>query len=135
MLSGLFLFVSNTSPLNCVHPDGCLMPEVLIYMEDIESGDIEVQRVICKNQRCTVGNWMHLDCFEAFEDKVVRYLDMLAGRARSWNRTQRRMNIWTKKAYDQVQKVRMRMVGNFNWLVIQNYISNYIICAWHKFNL
>lgn len=90
--------------MKCVRPQGCLEPSRLIYMEDIESGDIDVVRVTCNNMDCTLGNYMHLECFNDWEKSVLNFLSS-TGRARSWNVRQRIQNLWTKKGYDLAFKV------------------------------
>ncbi|CAL8116741.1 unnamed protein product [Orchesella dallaii] len=87
-------------PMKCVRPQGCLEPSTrLIYKEDIDSGDLDVVRVTCNNLECTVGNYMHLECFNDWEKTVLGFLSS-TGRARSWNVRQRIQNLWTKKGYD-----------------------------------
>lgn len=60
-------------------------------------------RVICSNEQCSVGQYMHRECFDAWEDGVLTYLKSI-GRARSWSDRQRQQNLWTKKGYDLVFK-------------------------------
>lgn len=60
-------------------------------------------RVICNNENCTSGQYMHRECFEAWEEGVLTYLKTI-GRARSWSDRQRQQNLWTKKGYDLVFK-------------------------------
>ncbi|XP_021957510.2 headcase protein [Folsomia candida] len=88
-----------SSPMKCVRPKGCLEPKRLIYMEDIESGSIEVVRVACNNLQCEQGNYMHSECFADWETSVLNFLSS-TGRARSWSVKQRQQNLWTKKGYD-----------------------------------
>jgi len=46
-----------------------------------------------------VGQYMHRECFDAWEQTVLTYLKS-CGRARSWSERQRHQNLWTKKGYD-----------------------------------
>lgn len=71
----------------------------LIDMDDLR----ECVRIICSNEHCTVGQYMHRECFEAWEEGVLTYLKSI-GRARSWSDRQRQQNLWTKKGYDLVFK-------------------------------
>ena len=58
-----------------------------------------VPQVLCNNDACNQGIWMHGDCFREWESKVLAYLRS-SGRARSWSEKQRVQNLWTKKGYD-----------------------------------
>lgn len=60
-------------------------------------------RVVCSNEQCNVGQYMHRECFEAWEDGVLNFMKTV-GRARSWSDRQRQQNLWTKKGYDLVFK-------------------------------
>lgn len=71
----------------------------LINMDDL--GDCV--RVLCNNEACNSGNYMHRECFDAWELTVLAYLKSV-GRARSWSDKQRQQNLWTKKGYDLVYK-------------------------------
>lgn len=71
----------------------------LISMNDLS----ECVRVICNNENCSAGQFMHRECFEAWEQGVLSYLKSI-GRARSWSDRQRQQNLWTKKGYDLVFK-------------------------------
>ena len=82
----------------CCKPGGCL--------HDSKIGVDQIQdaiRVICNNDQCTHGSFMHVDCFNAFEDSIINFLKGI-GRARSWSDKQRRQNLWTKKGYDLAYK-------------------------------
>ncbi|XP_055597923.1 headcase protein [Uranotaenia lowii] len=61
-------------------------------------------RVICSNENCSYGQYMHRECFEHWEEGVLNYLKS-TGRARSWTDKQRQQNLWSKKGYDLVFKV------------------------------
>lgn len=56
-------------------------------------------RVICNNENCRIGSYMHKECFQAWENHVLAYLRS-CGRARSWSEKQRLQNLWTKRGYD-----------------------------------
>uniref|UniRef100_A0A182QUL6 Headcase N-terminal domain-containing protein n=1 Tax=Anopheles farauti TaxID=69004 RepID=A0A182QUL6_9DIPT len=72
----------------------------MINLEDLR----ECVRVQCSNEGCTVGQYMHRECFERWEDEVLAFLKS-TGRARSWSDKQRQQNLWTKKGYELVQKM------------------------------
>lgn len=71
----------------------------LIDIDDLR----ESVRIICSNEQCIAGQYMHRECFEAWEEGVLTYLRSI-GRARSWSERQRQQNLWTKKGYDLVFK-------------------------------
>lgn len=79
----------------CCFPGNCPVKEEMIDTENVA----DAVRVVCNNEACTEGNWMHKSCFESFEDSVLSYLRS-CGRARSWSEKQRLQNLWTKKGYD-----------------------------------
>lgn len=79
----------------CCFPGPCPVKEELIDTENV--GD--AIRVVCNNEACVEGNWMHKSCFDSFEEGVLAYLRS-CGRARSWSEKQRLQNLWTKKGYD-----------------------------------
>ncbi|GFY40444.1 headcase protein [Trichonephila inaurata madagascariensis] len=56
-------------------------------------------RVICNNESCEEGEYMHKVCFDQWEYSVLTFLRS-TGRARSWSEKQRLQNLWTKKGYD-----------------------------------
>lgn len=60
-------------------------------------------RVICNNDQCTEGNWMHSDCFQEWEQQVLSFLRSCP-RARPWTEKQRLQNLWSKKGYDLAYK-------------------------------
>lgn len=86
-----------TATLCCV-PAGCHIEEPinLDYLAD-------VVKVICNNEHCQEGQFMHKLCFEQWEETVLTYLRS-TGRARSWSEKQRLQNLWTKKGYDLAYK-------------------------------
>lgn len=86
---------NNQRMLKCCFPGACPVKEELIDTENV--GD--AVRVICNNEACGEGNWMHKSCFDSFEENVLAYLRS-CGRARSWSEKQRLQNLWTKKGYD-----------------------------------
>ncbi|XP_055851872.1 headcase protein isoform X1 [Episyrphus balteatus] len=71
----------------------------LISMENLS----DCIRVLCNNENCSVGQYMHRECFESWEQTVLITLKSI-GRARSWSDRQRLQNLWTKKGYDLVYK-------------------------------
>lgn len=85
----------------CCVPGGCPMfNDAPIYAAD--PGD--AVRVVCNNEACEEGKWMHGDCFGQWQEHVLAYLRS-CGRARSWSEKQRLQNLWTKKGYDLAFKV------------------------------
>lgn len=95
---------SNNKLARCCVPTGdCFKLNALDY-GIIQSNNLnDCVRVICSNERCTAGQYMHRECFDAWEDGVLTYLKSI-GRARSWSDRQRQQNLWTKKGYDLVFK-------------------------------
>lgn len=87
----------------CVPTGDCFKLSTLDYgiinLDDLR----ECVRVICNNENCKSGQYMHRECFEAWEEGVLTYLKSI-GRARSWSDRQRQQNLWTKKGYDLVFK-------------------------------
>ncbi|XP_046594203.1 headcase protein [Neodiprion lecontei] len=80
----------------CCAPSGeCLRGDSPIRMGLLQ----EAVKVTCNNESCPVGQFMHRECFEAWEQTVLTYLKG-CGRARSWSERQRHQNLWTKKGYD-----------------------------------
>lgn len=77
----------------CATPLGCSLGRPI----DLEKDDY--QRVLCNNELCPYGNWMHLQCFYEWESSILVQFNCI-GRARSWNEKQCRQNMWTKKGYD-----------------------------------
>lgn len=80
---------------HCCVPSGCDGEDPTIREEDL----CNAVRVLCNNEQCPVGRFMHKECFEAWEQSVLTYLRS-TGRARSWSEKQRLQNLWTKKGYD-----------------------------------
>lgn len=68
---------------------------MLISLDDLR----DTVRVTCNNDACTMGRYMHRECFDQWEQTVLAYLKT-CGRARSWSERQRHQNLWTKKGYD-----------------------------------
>jgi hypothetical protein len=78
---------------HCCLPAGC--PRY--YDDPISLNDpADCVRVVCTNERCREGQWMHADCFQDWEDYILNFLRS-CGRARSWSEKQRHQNLWTKK--------------------------------------
>lgn len=88
---------NNSRFQQCCVPTGCAD-------DPIDTTDpYDAVRVVCNNDACTEGNWMHKDCFTMWEQSVLSYLRS-CGRARSWSEKQRLQNLWTKKGYDLAYK-------------------------------
>ncbi|XP_058812856.1 headcase protein [Topomyia yanbarensis] len=92
------------------HMTRCCVPSGdCLKCSPVEFGSINLEdlrdcvRVICNNDNCTIGQYMHRECFEHWEEGVLNYLKSI-GRARSWSDKQRQQNLWTKKGYDLVFK-------------------------------
>lgn len=83
----------RSSEVQCATPLGCSLGCII----DLEKDDY--QRVLCNNELCPYGNWMHLQCFYEWESSILVQFNCI-GRARSWNEKQCRQNMWTKKGYD-----------------------------------
>lgn len=84
----------------CCVPTGCHR----MKDEPIDPHDpADAVKVICNNENCAVGEWMHGTCFGEWEQHVLSYLRS-CGRARSWSEKQRLQNLWTKKGYDLAYK-------------------------------
>uniref|UniRef100_A0A3Q1JJ67 Uncharacterized protein n=1 Tax=Anabas testudineus TaxID=64144 RepID=A0A3Q1JJ67_ANATE len=79
--------------VQCATPLSCSLGRAI----DLEKDDY--QRVLCNNELCPYGNWMHLQCFYEWESSILIQFNCI-GRARSWNEKQCRQNMWTKKGYD-----------------------------------
>lgn len=47
-----------------------------------------------------MGAWMHVDCFQEWEEEVLAYLCFCGGRAKSWSDKQKHQNVWTRKVSD-----------------------------------
>ncbi|XP_034117797.2 headcase protein isoform X1 [Drosophila albomicans] len=86
----------------CCYPNGeCGKLDALIALD--EQGLSECVRVLCNNENCNVGQYMHRDCFDLWEAGVLQQLKS-SGRARSWSERQRVQQLWTKKGYELVAK-------------------------------
>ncbi|KAG5669833.1 hypothetical protein PVAND_000125 [Polypedilum vanderplanki] len=95
----------NMQTFQCCLPVGeCLKSTALDF--GLISNDVlhDAVKIICTNENCTAGQYMHAECFEQWEQSVLNYLKSI-GRARSWSDKQRQQNLWTKKGYDLVYKV------------------------------
>lgn len=87
--------VTNGTTRCCIPSGECLRVESPIHMSILQ----DAVKVTCNNDSCPVGQFMHRECFEAWEQTVLTYLKG-CGRARSWSERQRHQNLWTKKGYD-----------------------------------
>lgn len=95
----------NMQPFRCCVPNGdCLKTNTLEFGLSNSDQIYDVVRIICSNENCNAGQYMHVECFEQWEQSVLSYLKSI-GRARSWSDKQRQQNLWTKKGYDLVYKV------------------------------
>ncbi|KAL6095712.1 heca [Pungitius sinensis] len=83
----------RSSEGQCATPLCCTLDRPV----DLEKDDY--QRVVCNNELCPHGHWMHLQCFYEWESSILVQFNCI-GRARSWNEKQCRQNMWTKKGYD-----------------------------------
>ena len=87
----------------CVPQGDCLKNNTLefglINLDDLT----DTVRIVCSNDGCNVGQYMHRECFDQWEQGVISYLKSI-GRARSWSDKQRQQNLWNKKGYDLVYK-------------------------------
>lgn len=96
---------SNMQPFQCCVPVGeCLKNNTLDFSLINSDQLYDAVRIICTNENCNAGQYMHAECFEQWEQSVLVYLKSI-GRARSWSEKQRQQNLWTKKGYDLVYKV------------------------------
>ncbi|XP_044584257.1 headcase protein isoform X1 [Cotesia glomerata] len=87
---------NNNNSTRCCAPSGeCLRANALIRSNSLQ----DVVKVICNNETCPMGQYMHRECFDAWEQTLLTYLKN-CGRARSWSERQRHQNLWTKKGYD-----------------------------------
>uniref|UniRef100_A0A914ZS30 Headcase protein n=1 Tax=Parascaris univalens TaxID=6257 RepID=A0A914ZS30_PARUN len=58
----------------------------------------------CSNASCPFKEeLMHIECFEAFENNLIKIMSGL-GSARGWTNAQRRANLWDKKGLCLIQK-------------------------------
>lgn len=86
----------------CCYPNGeCAKLDALIALD--EQGLAECVRVLCNNENCNVGQYMHRECFEQWEASVLQQLKA-SGRARNWSERQRQQQLWSKKVYDLINK-------------------------------
>ena len=88
----------DPSMTQCCVPNGCPIGQP-IHMTNLS----EAIKVICNNDQCKEGKYMHRSCFESWEETVLTFLRS-SGRARSWSEKQRLQNLWTKKGYDLAYK-------------------------------
>lgn len=80
----------------CCVPSGCSRYlDEPILLDD--PGD--AVKMICSNESCPEGEFMHAECFIDWEERILSYLRN-SGRARGWSEKQRHQNLWNKKGYD-----------------------------------
>lgn len=90
------ILLGPSQTTRCCTPTGeCLRGDTLIRLNALH----DAVKVTCNNDNCSVGQFMHRECFDAWEQTVLTYLKS-CGRARSWSERQRHQNLWTKKGYD-----------------------------------
>jgi len=94
----------NMQPFRCCVPGGDCLKNTLDFGLIASEQLYDAVRIICTNENCTAGQYMHAECFDQWEQSVLGYLKSI-GRARSWSEKQRQQNLWTKKGYDLVYKV------------------------------
>ncbi|XP_075148896.1 hdc homolog, cell cycle regulator [Haematobia irritans] len=91
--------------VRCCHPNGeCFKAagdSPLINLDDLS----DCVKVICNNENCNVGQYMHRECFENWEQSVLQAFKSMGGKARSYTDRQRAQNLWSKKCYDLVYKL------------------------------
>ncbi|XP_054709840.1 headcase protein-like [Uloborus diversus] len=82
----------------------CCVPSLCHVGKPISFENLsEAVKVICNNDSCLEGEYMHKMCFDQWEHSVLTFLRS-TGRARSWSEKQRLQNLWTKKGYDLAYK-------------------------------
>lgn len=82
----------------CCVPTPCHVGEPISYDKLNDA-----VKIICNNEGCVEGEYMHKICFDQWEYSVLTFLRS-TGRARSWSEKQRMQNLWTKKGYDLAYK-------------------------------
>ncbi|EYC43543.1 hypothetical protein Y032_0490g2382 [Ancylostoma ceylanicum] len=85
---------------------GCPVPDPIrcFIGEPLPLGGDGV-RMECSNEKCPFADvLLHQECFDAFEDHLVKVLSNL-GSARGWTDAQRRANLWDKKGQSLIAKV------------------------------
>lgn len=88
--------IEQNSTTHCCIPNGeCVRSDEPIWLNALQ----DVVKVVCNNDNCTAGQFMHRECFDAWEQTILTHLKT-CGRARSWSERQRQQNLWTKKGYD-----------------------------------
>lgn len=89
---------SSTALLPCCNPRGCVLGPI-----EQAPPTVGVVRVSCSNEKCPFSSYMHLECFDTFEEYVLSCLRGMS-RARNWSEKQRKQNLWNKKGYDLIFK-------------------------------
>ena len=77
------------------------MDSLKITQDDVKNSD--AVKIVCSNEQCPTSPFLHLACFNAFEESILVYLKN-QGRARGWSEKQRAQNLWNKRGYDLIFK-------------------------------
>lgn len=98
--------VNTFVQLQCCIPIGdCLNLNTLdfglVNMDDLR----DCVRVACSNDQCTQGQYMHRECFEAWEQTVLAYMKSMARPRTTWTDKQCAQNLWSKKGYELIAAV------------------------------
>ena len=89
----------NSITLPCCNPRGCVLGPISSPSPD----DRDIVRMQCSNERCPFSTFMHVECFDSFEEQILSCLRGMS-RAKNWSEKQRKQNVWTKKGYDLIYK-------------------------------
>jgi len=54
----------------CCVPGECLLPEQVIRLDELSD---DLVKVVCNDDHCTQGQYMHQPCFDAWEQQVRIY--------------------------------------------------------------
>ncbi|KAH8331316.1 hypothetical protein KR067_011094 [Drosophila pandora] len=102
LMSTLLVNGGGGGVVRCCLPSGeCRKIDSLIPLTEMSL--TECVRVLCNNENCNAGQYMHRECFDVWEAGVLQTLKA-SGRARSWSERQRAQHLWTKKGYELVHK-------------------------------
>ncbi len=98
-VAGLQIAECNVTTLPCCNPRGCVFGPISSSPSQTDA----VIRMNCSNDKCPYSMYMHMECFDSFEEQVLSCLRGMS-RAKNWSEKQRRQNLWTKKGYDLIYK-------------------------------